>query len=301
MARCINCGKSGFFLHLNACGYCSTCEDRKQAEEKRVARIHALELQRKTEYYEKVQRFRKNFFPTTSSNSDVQHEWSFWTEAQHGDTEQIDRQKKALYNTIPFIIDTHLRTSNFVSSLCNNIYNTDLVSCTCPDFQKRNLPCKHMYALFYALTHDSAMGITDIPRDIKDKFFNLDENTRLDFLQECRWMRPCGRHIFITNAISSEVEQGLLTKSPPHNYEGLLQKMTKDEIILSLAKRGIKEFKPSWSKVKLVDWVLNEQPSYLKKQFPHFVHVEISPDAKNWATGIQESFSRYSPYKDIAF
>lgn len=74
--------------------------------------------------------------------------WIKWIEC-HSAQKQQDRLKRALvYNElIPLKIDTAARCGKFASQTSKKRYRTTLRSCTCPDFKKRKLPCKHMYYL----------------------------------------------------------------------------------------------------------------------------------------------------------
>lgn len=44
-------------------------------------------------------------------------------------------------------LDKELKYAKILNKDKNQTYNTTLQSCTCEDFKKRNLPCKHMYRL----------------------------------------------------------------------------------------------------------------------------------------------------------
>lgn len=85
------------------------------------------------------------YFYSKKSSEDL---WIKWAEC-HSSQKQNERLKRALvYNElIPIRIDTSARCGRFASQTSKKRYRTTLRSCTCPDFQKRKLPCKHMYYL----------------------------------------------------------------------------------------------------------------------------------------------------------
>lgn len=63
------------------------------------------------------------------------------------DVEQIKRYEKAVLNTVELLsVDKDNLCAIFLGST-DEIYETTLTNCTCTDFLRRNLPCKHMYKL----------------------------------------------------------------------------------------------------------------------------------------------------------
>lgn len=75
--------------------------------------------------------------------------WTFgkWDASIHSTPDQLKRiasAKKA--DTSPSFIDKEAKKGIFPSS-GKNPYQTTLDSCTCVDFSRRKLPCKHMYRL----------------------------------------------------------------------------------------------------------------------------------------------------------
>lgn len=86
----------------------------------------------------------------------------------HKDSEQKKRLSSAiLAENTPLSVDTIKKEGIFVGS--HGKYETSLKHCTCVDFNRRKLPCKHMYRLAMEL------GI------IKEKFYS-DYDGRVKFL-----------------------------------------------------------------------------------------------------------------------
>ncbi len=77
----------------------------------------------------------------------ILQEWSEWDVSIHDDAAQIERQGKAMYYPFTFKVDEEKKTARFSSTSDLPYYDTSLSRCDCLDFQKRNLPCKHMYRL----------------------------------------------------------------------------------------------------------------------------------------------------------
>ena len=59
--------------------------------------------------------------------------------------ERIDRSRNG--ELTPKYVDTKGRIAVFVGSSGGGKYRTTLKKCTCLDFKKRGVPCKHMYYL----------------------------------------------------------------------------------------------------------------------------------------------------------
>lgn len=73
--------------------------------------------------------------------------WNVWDNSVHIKQEQIERQGRAMHYPFTFEIDEDENTATFSSTSDLPYYNTTLSNCNCYDFQKRNLPCKHIYRL----------------------------------------------------------------------------------------------------------------------------------------------------------
>lgn len=295
MPKCRNCGKHSLFLKLSLDGRCLDCVQaalqKAEAEERRIS-----ELQRKREIEEqqKLSRFRK-YFPLDLNNDQTASFLSIWDIKAHNNENQIRRQRRALCETIPIEINTRLCSATFVSRHSNKIYKTDMVNCTCSDFSARELPCKHMYRLFYELNHaPQNPGIFDISYAILDKFGNLSNEANLMFIRFCTYRKlSCPTLMAHSNVTQELVHAGFLSASAVLDYAPLLNKLTKDEIILALAKKGVSGYRPSWTKVKLIDWVTSTQVDFLKKHFKNYALYQIAPDLAEWAEGINLAWNSY--------
>jgi len=80
-----------------------------------------------------------------------------WDEKTHlGDKQEKTIQRAQLSETTPQSVDPTAQTAIFFGS-GKKPYQTSLSSCTCSDFTRRKLPCKHIYRLAMEL------GIIDLP------------------------------------------------------------------------------------------------------------------------------------------
>lgn len=80
-----------------------------------------------------------------------------WDASDHLNRDQISRQLRALDNQyIPIFLDRLEEKARFKGNSSPE-YETTLNNCTCVDFSKRWLPCKHMYRLAIELGYFPAL------------------------------------------------------------------------------------------------------------------------------------------------
>lgn len=72
-----------------------------------------------------------------------------WDTSVHLAAGQLQRFGRAVYSD--FSAQSFTRGVAKVTGSKGNVYFTSLESCDCPDFEKRGLPCKHMYGLALSL------------------------------------------------------------------------------------------------------------------------------------------------------
>ncbi len=295
MPKCWSCGKHSLFLKLSFAGRCYDCErEILRKEEERKKRIIELEAKQEIERQRKLSQFR-DYYPLKADNEQTSSFLSVWDNRIHDDESQVTRQRRALCQTTPIEINTKLCSATFISRFSDRIYKSDLVNCTCADFSKHNLPCKHMYRLFYELNHaPSNSKIIDISYIFLDKFEGLSNEAKLEFIHSCAYNKLNRPRLRVYKGVWTElVEAGVFVTSTISDYTPLLNNLTKDEIILALAKKGISGYRPSWSKVKLIDWVNNTQKAFLVKHFRDYALLQMSPDLLEWANGISIEWDNY--------
>ena len=87
-----------------------------------------------------------------------------WEESVHLTDQQFNRRQRALTEKMSItFIDKKRCTATIENSQGNTWYHVTLDSCTCPDFSERQLPCKHIYKLAFAL------GLSEFDDRISDK------------------------------------------------------------------------------------------------------------------------------------
>ena len=91
--------------------------------------------------------FEPNVFLSRSDPSKI---WSKWDYID--DEGANDRKGRGVGGRLKLeSINKKNCTGRYVSRYGVSIYRTTLTKCTCPDFGKRHVPCKHMYNLAYNL------------------------------------------------------------------------------------------------------------------------------------------------------
>ena len=75
--------------------------------------------------------------------------FSTFPDSIQNEREQQSRMVKAHKDNLYIFPDTFDGSSAFILGSEGNVYKTSFISCTCMDFQKRKLPCKHMYKLAF--------------------------------------------------------------------------------------------------------------------------------------------------------
>lgn len=117
--------------------------------------------------------------------------WEQWSD-KHTEPDQLKRQGSATTNKLtPVSIDPIKGTATFKGS--SGLYNTSLSECECTDFQRRNLPCKHMYRLSHELQLFKLPGTVQLfsaPPLNKAEAMNLIKNS-LTEEEQCLFKNFC--------------------------------------------------------------------------------------------------------------
>ena len=72
--------------------------------------------------------------------------WPAWGYITHLPPEQRSRMEKGIYSKRIKLLsyDPEMHTARVLGER-GEMYDIDVSGCSCPDFRKRGLPCKHMY------------------------------------------------------------------------------------------------------------------------------------------------------------
>lgn len=104
-------------------------------------------------------------------------DWNNWDSEIHTDESQIARQGRAMTYDFGYEVNEKTETAIFSSTSDLPYYTTSLSKCNCYDFQKRGLPCKHIYRLAVELGY---IEIIKRPAFDKDKLSEIKESSDID-------------------------------------------------------------------------------------------------------------------------
>ena len=265
----------------------------KREEEARQAAIDAQKQ-------EAIRLFHLNTFPVTVSDEKIASIWNDqYPCSMHNETDMIKNQVCALYQTIPLLIDPEHLTAlfgNYNEYLDNRfeVFRTDLTSCSCPYHYSHKGPCAHTYRLFFELTHKPNLNaaIVDSDGTITAEISKLSDYDLRDFIPTALSL---SRQAVYDTFYKKYLSIGLLTIVPPSDddYRRMLNKMTKDQIILALRKYGASGFYQSWTKFRLVTWIIETQKAFLQKRYTDYGIISVNPILKPWLDGVRLSKKSY--------
>ena len=97
------------------------------------------------------QQYSSGHYDSTQINQQKKklNPFSAFPDSIQNEREQQSRMVKAHKDNLYIFPDTFSGDSAFILGSGENVYKTSFSSCTCMDFQKRKLPCKHMYKLAF--------------------------------------------------------------------------------------------------------------------------------------------------------
>lgn len=142
------------------------------------------------------------------------NDWNQW-ESCHSKSGQSDRQKRASTKKLtPFSLDVNGCCATFKGS-GTELYKTSLSDCTCIDFHRRFLPCKHMYRLAYELgvyMLDSTVEKTSAPLLNKEEAMNLVQSSLTEEEQKAflRLCYVCGNNNSGQSLVTAEFAEKLI-------------------------------------------------------------------------------------------
>lgn len=89
--------------------------------------------------------------------------WRRWDSCREAEPQRIRMERAGSGKLTVKNIDKNARVAAFVGGRGEK-YRTTLISCTCPDFKEREVPCKHMYKLA------SDLGIRELPDPLYEEY-----------------------------------------------------------------------------------------------------------------------------------
>ncbi len=137
-------------------------------------------------------------------------------------------------------------------------YIASLTNCTCRDFQRRKLPCKHIYRLFWEIEHANKIAkcpaLHSMDHDYFYEILKIDKYMAL-FKNNYEWLKD--------NEIKYESIPSNLIKNKYYIeteliIEDYLDTYTKDALIKVITEQNISEIKKSWTKSKILESLLDQ-------------------------------------------
>lgn len=176
---------------------------------------------------------------TTQKSSD----WEQW-DSIHGLADQLKRQKSARdKKTTPISIDRENETGIFKGSGKAD-YVTTLSNCTCTDFSRRKLPCKHMYRLAHELSkYNLGMVMSGYVPNCDEVIQSLLEILPEDKIGEFAYFcYHCGNNQASSELFPSDLAGQLIAK-------GLAEEVSDVSVLLShLHISEVRKFLPAGTK-----------------------------------------------------
>ena len=203
-----------------------------------------------------------------------------WDESIHEDEEQKKRFERAKKSDVkPLSID-HENQTCFIQGRENEPYFVTLDSCTCMDFSKRNLPCKHIYRLGMELgliPGEYMSGISS--RELKDILPKLPAESQKALYEMCL----CDRSIFLfpkDDKYSPLVENGFCIESVD-DFVPAAQATACADLRELIAESGLNDLPGERVQFKtLIAWIKKAQEERLAKVQSAFTAIELTPEAQ---------------------
>ena len=218
-----------------------------------------------------------------------------WNSAIHDRKDQIARFKRAQSEDVtPTSIDQNAFIGFFPGE-DGRPYETTLDKCDCMDFQRRGLPCKHMYRLALEtgkIQGEYATGIN------KNKMLTTIFMLPIE-CQERLYSLTAGRQKqIVPNDISNErlITSGLCIESTDHFADFAAdESISCSELKWWLySRQDLLEMlpNPKCHKTTLIKWLRETEESNLSFLQEHFTMLELTPQAVRHSTEIYNAYRK---------
>lgn len=214
--------------------------------------------------------------------------WEKW-DSCHNDAGQKKRQASAKKTACtPTFVDYIEQTGTFVGS--SGHYTVSLDHCTCVDFNRRKLPCKHMYRLAMELglmdgEYESNTADVVAPIRVKIDFpecveivesLSVDAQIFFKNLLHNMNSKDIYRRVVCSPELTELMGAGLLEESsnPKMQLSGYKIKELKERLVSIGYSSAIR------SKEELVDWIINNLAEYIPKICSDTIIVRVPEGVK---------------------
>lgn len=206
----------------------------------------------------------------------LQSQWIEWNPSIHETEFQLERQKRATGVLLsPINIDPEHGSGHFKGE--ESDYCTTLKNCECMDFQRRLLPCKHMYRLAYefdVFMLDDVQYDPDVKnllrlKDIRKLTAHLNSSKK-SILYNI--IADDGCVFEMDENIKSLIAHGLVQESV--NTNAILNHFKRDTLYNLLSKYPDIKVAKSIKKSELVELITNNCPDIIANLETYMVFVE---------------------------
>lgn len=218
-----------------------------------------------------------------------------WPDELLHDSEQKKRMVSAASTkTKPQSIDTLNQSGTFVGSAATP-YTTTLNTCTCVDFIRRKLPCKHMYRLaselgLFVIADWVDKGALEPPQialaDAVAEIENLSDDCQL-FIKD---LIDIERAVFVVSENDKELLSCSFLMQESLDAHIIMNRLSKKEIVEALNTSGYTPEK-SLKKDDLIAWSIANIPD-VATLFPGIVNLCISPSIKKIRRALSDYLRR---------
>lgn len=177
------------------------------------------------------------------------------------------------------------------------VYDVTYHSCTCPDFKKSSLPCKHIYALALNLgIMQEDTDLSGIPQEIKEKMELLPTNISKYFWSLLR--RNDYKPFLIKRSPSSKPLFALeLIKDTENTAVMLNMLFSRNDLVAKIYENGI-DYKPSpkTTKFEIIDYIMINVPDFIKKIAKNDVLAVLDDEVAKYRQNICDYYLEKSGY-----
>lgn len=228
--------------------------------------------------------------------------WNKWYNV-HNDEDQVKRFSLAKKGECtPSKISNKDRLGNFIGSK-GAIYATTLNNCSCVDFNRRKLPCKHMYRLAIEL----GLIFADV-EELKIKLNSIKSLTFADAVSLIESLQQDSQILFKSflldyiyhkknnvalpnNENTDELLKVELLKEI-EDYKAQLQAFSRNELNELLIQNKITGFRKNMSLEKLSDWCVGNIPDSIPIICSNTIAVTLAPQVYKAKTKIYSYLHR---------
>jgi len=164
------------------------------------------------------------------------------------------------------------------SGRTGEIYHTTLCQCSCQDFLKREMPCKHMFAL--AITVEGYDGLLEsaygIPKKVTERCFKIGNPIEFVEIAVKSIQDSIPRYVFAkrTYTVKNLISLGAVTES--FNDRELLEKFDNPNLTALIKISGKKPFPRK--KADQIVWIIENTPEIISFCRLQYAFVCVHPD-----------------------